>query len=287
MDLALIGAGRVGTAVGVLLARAGHRVVAASGRASTRERVRTYLPGVPVVPPADAATRAEVVVVGVPDDAIATVVREITVSGSIRAGQWVLHLSGATPLSALDAATAAGARRLSLHPLQTVPDVPRAIERIPGAAMAITTEDEAGWALGERLARDLGGEPFRLADEDRALYHAAAVFASNDLVAVTEVARRLLEAIGAPDPGAALAPLQRATLDNVDSMGPGAALTGPAVRGDAGTVERHLEALSGHDPSTLAAYVSLCRLQLRLASDAGRLGAEGRAAVEEVLSRWT
>ncbi|HEX5951341.1 MAG TPA: DUF2520 domain-containing protein, partial [Actinomycetota bacterium] len=91
---------------------------------------------------------------------------------------------------------------------------------------------------------------------------------------------------GLSDPRAALAPLQRATLDNVEEVGPAAALTGPAVRGDAGTVERNLRALGEHAPEAVAAYVALADLALDLASRSGRLPRHGRVAVEEVLARW-
>lgn len=281
----MIGAGRVGTAVAVLLARAGHRIVAVSGRAGTAARAERFLPGVPVTDATSAAAAAELVVVAVPDDAIAGTVEEL--APTLRPGQWVAHLSGATPLAALDAARAVGARRLSVHPLQTLPDVEGAIERIPGSAVAVTADDEEGSALGERLAGDLDGRPFRLADEDRVAYHAAAVFASNALVALTAVAERLLADSGVPDPLGALRPLQAATLNNVARLGARAALTGPAVRGDAGTIARHLEVLSGGAPEIVQAYVALCRLKLRLAVDAGRLSGEDRERVEKVLERWT
>ena len=90
--------------------------------------------------------------------------------------------------------------------------------------------------MAERIADDLLGEPFRLSDDLRPLYHAAAVFASNYLVAITAVAERLFAAAGVPDPGAAMAPLQQATLDNMRDSARREALTGPAARGDAGTV---------------------------------------------------
>ena len=281
----MIGSGRVGTAVAVLLSRVGHRIVAVSGRVDTPARAARFLPGVPVTDASSAAMAAELVVVAVPDDAIAAAVEEI--ASSLRRGQWVAHLSGATPLAALVRARTAGAGRLSIHPMQTLPDVEGAIERIPGSLIAVNADDEAGASVAESLAKDLGGHPFRLADEDRVLYHASAVLTSNALVALTSVAERLLRAVGVPEPVAALRPLQTATLDNVERLGPAAALTGPAVRGDAGTVARHLEALAVAMPEVVEVYVALCRLQLRLANESGRLRPEGRDGVERVLDRWT
>ena len=131
----------------------------------------------------------------------------------------------------------AGARPLAVHPLQTFADVAGALEALPGCAVAVTADDDDGFVLGETLGRDLGGRPFRLPDAQRPLYHAAAVFASNYLVAVSGAAEVLFSRAGVPEALAAMRPLQEATLANVHRLGPRAALTGPAVRGDAGTIE--------------------------------------------------
>lgn len=286
MDLAVVGAGRVGTAMAVLLGRAGHRIVAVAGGQATRERAERHLPGVPVLSPEEAARGAEVVLIGTPDAAIEPVCTALARAGALGAGQAAAHLSGATGLAALGAAEAAGATVLSIHPLQTCPDVEAAVARIPGAAFAVTARTPEGLALGERLARDAGGRPFPLEDARKPVYHAAAVFASNYLVTLTALAAELEAVAGLPDPMAALEPLQRATLENVLARGPHAALTGPAVRGDAVTVETNLRGLAEHAPWAVPAYVALAELALRLAADSGRLAPEGHAAVEEVLARW-
>ena len=285
MDVAVIGAGRVGTAIAVLLQRAGHRIVAASGREPSRERVARYLPGVPFVEPIDAAAAGEVVFVAVPDDAIGPVVADVATA--FRRGAWVAHLSGAARIGVMAPARDAGARPLGFHPLQTFPDVDRALARLHGCVVAITAADDDGIGVGSTLARDIGAAPFRLADELRPLYHAAAVFASNYVVASSALAMRLLGEAGVPDPLAAMAPLQRATLDNVHDLGPGAALTGPAVRGDAGTIAGNLEALASRAPDAVGAYVALARVALDVAVAAGRLDDAGRTRVEEVLERWS
>src|SRR5207344_2851984 len=161
-----------------------------------------------------------------------------------------------------------------------------AIDRIPGSAIAVTADDEQGYFLGERIADDLLGEPFRLAEELRPLYHAAAVLASNDLVAVSALAAEAFAAAGIEDPVRAMRPLQRTTLDNVGEMGPARALTGPAARGDAGTIAKNLEALAREVPTAVAPYVTLARVALDLAVVRGSLAEADRAAVEEVLARW-
>ena len=280
-----MGAGRVGTAVAVLLQRAEHTIVAVSGRGATRGRAASFLPGVAVVDARDAVADADLVIVGVPDDVIEEVV--VSLGDAVRAGRWIAHLSGARGLDVLDAAREAGARPLAVHPLQTLPDVAGAIERIPGSAIAVTADDEEGYSLGERIAEDLLGEPFRLQDELRPLYHAAAVFASNYLVATSSVAADLFSAAGVPDPARAMAPLQRATLDNLERLGAGRALTGPAARGDAGTIDRHLAALAVAAPGAIPAYVAMARLALDLAERGGNLPTDRRAACEDVLARWS
>ena len=283
----MIGAGRVGTAVAVLLARAGHHVAAVSGRGATTERAAAWLPGVPVLPAAETAALGDLLLLGVPDDALGTVVAELARAGTVPSGSWVTHLSGATGLDVLLALRERGARRLATHPLQTFPDVDGAIRTLPGCRIAVTADDDEGFTLGEWLASELGAAPFRLRDDLRPLYHAAAVFASNYLVATTAIAERLFAVAGVPDPADAMHPLQMATLDNIARLGTAVALTGPAVRGDTTTITRNLDALERHAPDTVSAYVAMCRVALDLAVGAGRLSEAGRAAVAAVLDPWT
>jgi predicted short-subunit dehydrogenase-like oxidoreductase (DUF2520 family) len=266
------------------LAEAGHRVVAASGRSGSRARVDRFLPGLAFVSDAEAAASASVVIIGVPDDSISTTC--LAIAASLRAGQTVVHLSGSASLETLAAAREAGARRFSMHPLQTFPGVVQAIERLPGSAIAVTAEDQEAYELGERLARDAGGRPFRLPDERKPLYHAAAVFCSNYLAAVQSIAQELFHAAGLDNPVPLFAPLARTTLENVLELGPSAALTGPAARGDAGTVQRNLEALREQAPWAVPAYVALAHVAAEMARGGGRLDAAGRERVEKVLTEW-
>jgi len=287
MKVAVIGAGRVGTAVAALLERAGHRLIGVSGRSETPGRVHAHFPDAPILEPAAAASAAELIVIGTPDDAIEPTVAALAAAAAIPPGAWVLHLSGSLGLEALRPAREAGGRGLALHPLQTFPDVASALTGLPGCSIAVTAEDDEGYRVGERLAHDLQGVPFRLADELRPLYHAAAVFASNYLVTTSAIAESLFAAAGVPDPAKAMAPLQRASLEHVEQLGPARALTGPAVRGDAGTIRRNLEALERCAPASVPAYVVLARSALELAERSGRLPPAARAAVDDVLAGWT
>lgn len=286
MDVAIVGAGRVGTAIAVMLGRAGHRIVAASGRDASRERVARYLPDVPYLGMVEAATRGAVVVLGVPDDGIRETAQALVDGGAVRREQAALHLSGSASLEELAPAREAGATVLSVHPLQSLPDVETAIARLPGSAVAVTADEESGYALGERVARDLGGRPLRLPDDRKPLYHAGAVFASNYLVAAVATAERILHRVGLEEPRAALAPLARAALDRALDRGPDEALTGPVARGDAGTVRRNLEALGDEAPDAVAAYVALAAVAADIAERTGALDPAARRRVEEVLSGW-
>ncbi len=282
MNIAIVGAGTVGTAVAVRWMRAGHAIVAVTGREATPARAARWLPDVAIGEIADAVGGADVVAVAVPDRAIEAVAA--SVAERIDEGTVVVHLSGALGLQVLGPVARAGGVPLAIHPLQTFADVESAIDALDGSVIAVTADREAGWRVGDALAADLGGRPFHLADEHRPVYHAAAVFASNYLVAVSGAAASLFEAAGVPDSLEAMRPLQEATLANIHRLGPRDALTGPAVRGDAETIDRNLEAIAASAPQLVAPYVALCREALDLAGE--RLAPADRARVEEMLTRW-
>ena len=284
MDVAVVGAGRVGTALAVLLARAGHRLVAVSGRDATRTRTEKFLPGVTVIPAVEAVREAELVLIGVPDDAIGEAA-EAVVEG-LRPDAAVAHLSGSAPLSELDPVVRAGAHAMSLHPLQTFPDVEAGIARLQESYVAVTAASDQMYELGERVVADVGATSFRLPDERKALYHSAAVFCSNYLAVTQRVAELLFTLAGLEEPLRMFEPLSRSTLENVFELGPAEALTGPAARGDAGTIRRNLEALSQEAPHSLPAYVEMARAAVHLAAADGKVSQEDMRRIEGVLSEW-
>ena len=284
MDVAVVGAGRVGTALAVLLARAGHRLVAVSGRDATRARTEKFLPGVTVIPAVEAVKEAELVLIGVPDDAIAETADGI--AGTVRSGAHVAHLSGSAPLSELDPVALAGARVLAIHPLQTFPDVEAGIARLTKSFVAITAAEDDEYLLAEGLVDDIGARSFRLPDDRKPLYHAAAVFCSNYLTVTQRVGELLFTLAGLEDPVGMFEPLARSTLDNVFELGPAEALTGPAARGDAGTIRRNLEALSAEAPHSVPAYVELARAAVHLAAAEDKVTEDEMNRVEGVLAEW-
>ena len=260
--------------------------MAASGRKATRLRVALYLPDTRFGSANEVATDAEVVIIGLPDDLIPSTVADLAGQKALGPDQHVIHLSGSLGLDALDPARAAGAEVLSLHPLQSFPDEREGIARLPDSHVAVTAHTNLGFAFGQELVRDVGAEPFRLADEAKPLYHAAAVFASNYLVAVEAVAEQLFRQAGVRNAVKKFEPLARSSLDAALSRGPREALTGPAVRGDAGTIQRNLEALAAAAPETVAPYVALARVAGGMALRAGRISVEDRERMEEVLDEW-
>jgi predicted short-subunit dehydrogenase-like oxidoreductase (DUF2520 family) len=215
----VIGSGRVGSAVSARL----------------RER------GVAV------RSDGELVLLCVPDAAIADV------AASVPAGPWVAHVSGATPLRALDPHT----RRFSVHPLQTF-TTSRGPEQLDGAWAAVTAESEDARAVALWLADTLGLQPFPLADDARTLYHAGAVFASNYIVTLQRAASQLFELAGAPPE--ALEPLMRRTIENDFE------LTGPISRGDWTTVDAHLAEIRAKAPELGHLYETLAGATLALAT---------------------
>src|SRR5215210_3144876 len=181
---------------------------------------------------------AELVLLCVPDTAIADAARDLV------PGPWIAHVSGATPLRALDPHT----RRFGIHPLQTFTRA-RGAEQLDGAWAAVTAENDEAREHGRDLARALGLEPFDLADDARPAYHAGAAIASNYLVTLHRAATRLFEAAGAPPE--ALVPLMTRTIEN------GFDLTGPIARGDWDTVDAHVRAIHEEAPELAPMYLAL------------------------------
>jgi predicted short-subunit dehydrogenase-like oxidoreductase (DUF2520 family) len=207
-------------------------IIGSGGRAGSAIAARLRERGVSV------REHGELRVLCVPDRAIAEVAR------GIEPGPWVAHVSGATPLAALEP----HARRFSVHPLQTL--VPGGgAEQLDGAWGAITAESEEARTHALWLAETLGLRPFALEDDKRALYHAGAAVASNFLVTLYRVASRLVEEAGAPP--TVLVPLMERTIAN------GFELTGPIARGDWETIERHLSAIRDDVPELEHLYRAL------------------------------
>ena len=231
----LVGPGRAGSALARAAARVGWTVAEPVTRGGS---------------PEGAAAAVDLCVIATPDAAIAGVAAAIRPGGAV-----VAHLAGSLGLDVL----AGHGRRAALHPLVSLPDPERGAQALlAGAAFAV-----AGDSLVERLVADLGGRAFTVRDEDRSLYHAAAVVASNHLVGLLGQVQRLAGAAGLPLD--AYLGLVRGTIDNVAATGPVDSLTGPVARGDVATVRRHLDALDGLGPAERHPYLALADECARLA----------------------
>lgn len=278
----VIGAGRVGAVLARALRDAGHDVVAAAGESdASRSRIAALLPGVRVAKPTEVARAADLLLLTVPDDMLANVVRVLSDSGVIREGQVVVHTSGRHGLAVLEPARAAGARTAAVHPAMTFTGTDVDLPRLAGCVFGVTADD-ADHALVEGLVADLGGRAMWVPEERRTLYHAGLAHGANHLVTLVTEALEILSAAGADDPAATLRPLLTAALDNALEHGD-AALTGPIVRGDVGTVRAHVADLVANAPQTLASYVAMARATLDRALTDGRLLPIRAAAILRVL----
>ena len=278
---AIIGPGRVGTALGMALSAAGYRVTAVAG--GGEEALAQFVQRVPTaapLPAAEAARGVELVVVAVPDDALASVVAGIARDEGVAEGSRWVHVSGGHGTEVLRPVRLAGAFVAACHPAQTFPDPDTGFAALPGSSWAVTADEaDLGWA--RVLVTDLRGTPVTVPARSRTLYHAGLTVGSNATATVVTLARDLLLGAGVDDPGAFLGPLVTTSAANAADRG-AAALTGPVRRGDAGTVAAHLAELRETLPEAVDAYVALSRLALGYARRAG-LEAGAADAVAQAL----
>jgi predicted short-subunit dehydrogenase-like oxidoreductase (DUF2520 family) len=259
LDIGIVGVGRVGAVLGAALAGAGHRVIAASGRGpASAARLARLLPAAPLVTPERVGRGADLIVISVPDDALAGVVWRLVEADAIRADQVVAHTSGAHGIGVLAPVAALGARPLALHPAMTFTGHPEDLDRLADGVSFGVTAPDALRPFATRLVADLGGSVEWVDESARPLYHAALAHGANHLVTLVNEALDRLRDSGVVHPERVLAPLLRASLENTLRHGD-AALTGPVARGDAGTVARHIAALRAVAPESVAPYVALAR----------------------------
>ncbi len=256
LKLGFIGAGKVGTALAVLLNRKGYTIAAVYDHTPTAaERLKTLVNTSQVMGNSQqVADIADLTFITTPDSAIQPVVSQINWTP----GKSVIHCSGADSTAILEKAQKDGASVGVLHPLQTFAGITQAIDNIPGTTFAIEAEEPLLATLKE-MTVSLGGSWIQLKAKDKAAYHAAAVFASNYLVTLVKMATDLWQTFDIPTDQAikALLPLMQGTLHNIDTLGLPQCLTGPIARGDIGTVKKHLDEISQKTPELFPAYKEL------------------------------
>lgn len=274
--MGVVGAGRVGAVLASALRAAGHSIVGASAVSQdSRDRVDALLPGVPVLEVPDVVERAELVLLTVPDDALAGLVQGIADTGGWQAGQIVVHTAGRFGTDVLAPAQRAGAIPVALHPAMTFTGTSIDLARLVGCPFAVTAPAPV-LPIGQALVVEIGGEPVALPEAARPLYHAALAHGANHLVTLVTQAMRVLGRAGVDEPGLYLGPLLTAALDGTLRDGE-LALTGPVLRGDAGTVAEHVATLAeiAAEDAGLSdlppAYRTLARVTTQRAWSAGRL----------------
>jgi predicted short-subunit dehydrogenase-like oxidoreductase (DUF2520 family) len=278
LRIGFIGAGQLATPLAWSLARAGRSVVGAASR--SRASAARLAGGIADCRVYDDPQRlvddADLILIAVPDDAIATVAHSLRWQGR----HSVVHCSGATEVSALAPAAAAGAATGGFHPLQSFTNAEAAMKTLPGCTVGIEAEEPLLGVL-RGLAKALGCHPIVLPPGARALYHASGSFASSFLVGLLNDALALWSAFGVDREEAfrALLPLVQGTVAAIEANGPIHSLAGPIARADVGTVERHIAALRSKVPALLPTYLDIAHRSLAIAA---AKGSADKAKLEEL-----
>ena len=281
--IGIVGAGAVGTALGVALSRAGWPIHAVASRdPGRREHFRSLVDVTRVfADPEPILDEVELIILAVPDDAIAALARSLR----MYSGQAMVHTSGALGADVLAPAMAAGTQIGAFHPLVAFADTERAVAALHGATIAIEGDDQLAAMLAD-MADAIGANPVRLAAGSKAAYHAAAVLAAGGFVALLDAIAELGRVAGLSEAGslAIYGPLIEGTLGNAKALGIRASLTGPMTRGDVGTLESHLATLARHAPDVLDLYIAAARREIELAVGRGALAPEDAAKMRAALA---
>ncbi|HET7828282.1 MAG TPA: DUF2520 domain-containing protein [Candidatus Limnocylindrales bacterium] len=279
----IVGAGAVGTALGVALSRAGWPVGAVASRdPARRTRFGELVPGVRAfAEPTALIDDVELVILAVPDDVVEPLARGLR----LYAGQAIVHTSGLLGAEVLEPAMAAGTQAGAFHPLVAFADLDRALEALHGATIAIEGDDELAAHLGD-MAEAIGATPVRLAPGSKAAYHAAAVLSAGGLVALLDTIREVAAAVGLDEAGALeiYLPLLEQTVANARTLGIDRALTGPATRGDAGTIAAHRAAIAADAPAAMDVYRALLTRDVAIAERRGALSPEASERLRTALA---
>ncbi|MBI2777884.1 MAG: DUF2520 domain-containing protein [Chloroflexi bacterium] len=280
----IVGAGAVGTALGVALSRAGWPVGAIASRdPARRDRFRSLVPGSRGFGEAVALLdEVELVILAVPDDALPAL------AGSLRlySGQAMIHTSGALGAEVLEPAMAAGTQVGAFHPLVAFADTELSVAALRGATVAIEGDDQLAELLAG-MAEAVGAHAVRLAPGTKAAYHAAAVLAAGGFIALLDAIAQLGRVAGLDEAGslAIYGRLSEQTLANTRALGIARSLTGPIIRGDQGTLERHLDTLRAHAPEALPLYRAAAEREIAIAEGRGALAPAAAEAMRRSLAR--
>jgi predicted short-subunit dehydrogenase-like oxidoreductase (DUF2520 family) len=265
----VVGAGPVATALAGALRLGGAPVLGLWARKSSAARAAGSAAGVAAFSsaPPDILLEAEVVLLAVRDAAVADVAQMLLGTGLINKRHVMLHCAGASSAQELLGAVADQVGGIgTLHPLSAIADGRAAMRTLKGTVFGVEG-NEVGRATATLLVGRIGGVVLGLDSTQMAAYHTAAALASNYLVSALDAAAQVLAGAGVPptQAAAALVPLAKGALDNVAAKGTTDGLTGPVRRGDAATIQRHLEALADK-PAVVELYRALARHAVEIAS---------------------
>lgn len=286
MKIGIIGAGRVGLTMLECFRRQGYAICALYSRNTAELKAAGRQLGVNIVDTAvKAAADSDILLLAVPDRAIVALAVQLATADVAWQGKFVYHFSGSQSSESLSVLAKMGAHCGSMHPLQTFPSPEAAVPKITGTYFAVDGDAKA-IALADDLVRGIGGIPMLIPAEKRALYHAAACVACNYFAALMQLTKELLDSCGIGEAAIpAIQPLVEATWQNILQHGPMAALTGPIVRGDAVTVQKHCEALKAEDAEKLLVYKALGEYTLAMARKRPDFSAENAATLAAELQK--
>ncbi len=283
----IIGAGVVGTAVGIVLAEKGYEITGIFDVKPESTKMLCARTGGRLCPsPHIVAQTAEILFITVSDTQIKTVVDQLAEQESFQKEQMIIHMSGALSSETLSRAREGGARTVSIHPLQAFASPEQAIANLAGSVFSIEGEPELR-DDARRIVDSLGGEYFYIEAEAKPMYHAGACVVSNYLVTVIDFGIKMLETTGIPRDMAerALMPLIKGTVKNVENIGLPRALTGPISRGDLGTVAGHLDCMEKLSPEQIYLYSWLGYYTARVALEKGSIDQQDMEDLQGVFLR--
>jgi predicted short-subunit dehydrogenase-like oxidoreductase (DUF2520 family) len=285
-SITIIGAGKVGTALGRVLAAAGHDIADITSRSRTSaEQARALIGAGRVVDALPDLRPAEILMLAVSDNALHGMAEDLAGTEAVREGTIVVHCSGATPSSVLAPLRGRGASVASLHPVKTFTDPLRDAETFAGTWCAVEG-DAAAVARLTGLFEEAGARVFAIEGERKLTYHAANVFLCNYLFPLIEAGLQCYERAGVPREVAAqvVDPILHATIDNALRDGPARAITGPIARGDDRVVADQVRAVEAHDARLGELYRLLGLFSADLAERKGAASAEGLERIRRLLS---
>ncbi|MDD2585696.1 MAG: DUF2520 domain-containing protein [Syntrophomonadaceae bacterium] len=282
--IGIIGAGVVGTAVGVVLSRKGYEITGVHDIESESTKQLVERIGCKAyASPQEVSHSADILFITTCDTAIEDVVNNLADSSDFSLGQIIVHMSGAQSSEILDRAKEFGAIVASVHPLQSFASVDQAIENLPGSVFSIEGDKDA-YEVAVCIVETLQGEYFFIDRKAKPLYHAGACVVSNYLVTLIDFGVRFLESTGIPRESAvkALMPLINGTVNNVEKIGIPKALTGPIARGDLGTILKHLTCLEEMAPELIKLYSWLGFYTAQIALEKGTIDTDSMEEFQNV-----